>query len=227
MNVRYLRGGGPPPQDDELLAIADGSFRLRRVNGFKRIGEFGGELPEEGQQQISGMVEAAANEPNPGVPAAMPPQVIETLVLDGREFDFNRQWEDDGALGTLVAALRHLTEELTDEPVAALELSIAEDGSEAVLRALGSRPVTADFSEATVEYSLFGADEDFLASGEVEHGLGAGEQELAPGWEQQMALPAMDFEPEKTLQVRVTLRVKYEDGWRHAQVSAVAGKGWF
>lgn len=229
MNLRYARMGGPEPPDDEVLEIRnDGEFTLRRVNGFGRAGDFAGRLPAEGIDELERLATAAADEPAPQSGGLAPHRVMETLQAGDHEWEFAREWEDDGPLGQLAAFARGLTEELTDEPVSALVFSISEDGTVVTLEAVGESAIEADFGEAEASYSLFGEDQDFLGSGTLDWDL-PDRGELAPGWTTELPLPGeLEFNPERTLQVRLNFRMKYGDGiWRDAQITATAGKGWF
>jgi hypothetical protein len=230
MNVRYNRSGGPRPPDAECLEIQeDGSFTLRRVIGLNRAGEFGGLLPEAGVEDIRSMAEAASRADSPDVPDFPPHAVLEHLRAGDREWQVPSEWDGEGPVVALIQAMRHLLEELTDEPVAALALAISEDATSASLTVEGDSAVQADFAGATCDYSLFDEDQEFVASGELSVELGHGPEELPPGWSADIPLPGdIEFNEERTLQVRLTFRMKYSDGiWRDAQITAVAGKGWY
>lgn len=230
MNLIYSRSGGGDPTNDERLAIAaDGAFALRRVVGANAAGMFAGQLPEEGIAELEALAEKAKAVSIPEPATQMPNQVRESMRLGEREWDFLLESELPGGLDELAVFARALTEELTDEPTAALALTISDDATSAAITAVGDAPVTADFSAAAATYSLFGEEQEYLSSGTLALELPASRGEVEPGWIAEFALPEdLDFTPQKTLQLRFTCRLKYDDGiWRVAQITAVAGKGWF
>jgi len=230
MSLRYARMGGHEPQDDELLEIGDdGTFSLRRVVAIGAVGEFAGTLLAEGMADLERLAGEAAGAAAPEPGRQMPNQVWEHLSAGGEGWEFLREAELEGPLAELAAFARALTEELTDEPVAGLALTLNDDGTGGLLKAIGDQPATIDFSSATADYSLFGNEQEYMASGETSLDLPADAGELPSGWSTDVSLPTdLDFDPMKTLQVRFSFAMKYGDGiWRDAQITAVAGKGWF
>lgn len=229
--IRYQRTGGHRPANDELLEIeSDGTFSLRRVVGGSRVGEFVGEIPVSSFKTL----QKHLNDPSieVGIPpeGQMPPFVLEYITAEGLAAEVSPEARiKNKPLASLARVLRELAEDLTAHPASAFECDIADGAPEVRLAILGEGgPV--HVKDASLTFDLFGEQEEFLTGGKLDSPFPRSEPvELQPGWSTSVSLPReLNFNPKMTLQVRMTFRMKYSDGiWRDAQVSAVAGRGWF
>ncbi|HMO54692.1 MAG TPA: hypothetical protein PJ994_09325 [Tepidiformaceae bacterium] len=228
--VRYLRSGGAPPSNDELLEIEeDGAFTLRRVVGGARVGEFAGSVPAAQMKTLS------RRRDDPGLaapdrePPAMPPTVVEDVSAPHLSVEVGYESTiKNKPLAALVRALRKLTEDLTDQPVAALELSIEPDAMSLTLRRIGDARAL-EVANGRASYDHFGKEQELLSTGRLEVPFSTEEaHDLPPGWEVVIPLSVNGgFSRDHTLQVRLIFRMRYSDGiWRDAELSAIAGKGW-
>ena len=156
-----------------------------------------------------------------------PPYEIEDVETQGNSLSFHPEQKLPRPVTVLRNQLRKLHEDVADHPVAAVELEVGDSGDVIRIRVIGEAPCEIDWGGGAATYDLFGSNEALLTSGSVEFAVPAGRQEFQPGWEQEARLSGLEFSSDKTLQVRLTFAMKFDDGrWRDCQLTAVAGKGW-
>jgi hypothetical protein len=228
MLAAYHRGGGDRPRDDESLEIEeDGSFVLTRTVGGPRVGSFAGKIPPKARAPLARLVATADDFDER--PSGLPPHVIETVTTSRADIDVGARAKTRNPATKLVKRLRQLSEDLTAEPVAALELSVARNGSSITMTSLGSAPVEVDFGQASLTFTLFGEGEELLTAGEISAPLDARTRaRLDPGWTAELAIkPELEFNPRRTLDVRVEFDLYDASGRvRRARLRAISGKGW-
>ena len=229
--VQYQRTGGHSPRNDELLVIeTDGAFTLRRVVGGTRVGEFAGVLPENARKAIERSLQDSGLEAPAPPDDRMPPVVFEYVTAEGLSAELSPEGRiKNKPLAALVRRLRDLAEDLTAHPAHALECTVATDAKAVHLRSISSSRATTVRS-GKLTFDLFGEQEEFLSAGKLDSPFpGSDPTEIPPNWNTKIDLPAdLAFTPKCTLQVRFTFAMQYADGiWRDAQITAVAGKGWF
>jgi hypothetical protein len=228
MLAEYRRGGGAKPADDEQLRIDDdGSFVLIRTVGGERVGRFAGTLSKRAAAALAKLVDGA--EDATVAAEGLPPHVIETVTTAGAHLSVAAQSNPGPAAAKIIRRLRALSEELTAQPVAALELQVGAGGRSVGLRSVGSEPVDVDFGAAELAVTLFGEDEALIASETIPLPPELGRrQELAPGWSHELPLPEkLTFNPRRTLDVKLDFDLADQGRpVRRARLSAIAGKGW-
>ncbi len=228
MLVAYRRSGGPKPRTDESVEVADdGVVTSRRVVTIARAGRFASKLDGADLKSLEKAVAAVASAEVEIEAPSRPPYEIEDIETGQASLSFHPEQKLPRPVTTLRNRLRALYEELADHPVAAVELSVAESGKALSVRTIGSEPCQVDWSNAAATYDVYDARQAFETSGSADLELGSGRQEVAPGWEKSATLSEVAFSPEKTLQVRLTFSMKFdEERWRECQLTVVAGKGW-
>lgn len=228
MLVTYRRSGGPKPRSEEQLEVSEtGEVSARRVVAAGRAGWFVSRLDEADLASLRKAVAAVAGIVVDLDAPGRPPYQIEDIETAGGSLSVHPAQKLPRPVTTLRNRLRGLYEELAGSPVAGIELAVDASGSTASVRAIGDGPCEVDWSAPSATYDLYDARQAWENSGEVELGLNSGRQELTPGWEQHAPITGIAFSPEKTLQVRLTFSMKFDDGrWRDCQVTVVAGKGW-
>ena len=225
--VTYRRSGGPRPRSDELLEIGEaGAATLRRVVSARAAGEFADNLSESAVKRLAKAVDAVDGASVTLKAPGRPPYETEEVTTGAGTFRFHLSQKLPKPVAALADRLREISEDLLDHPMAGIEVVAAPPTVR--LSAVGSSPCEVNWNGSPT-YDLFGEDEGLLKSGELSVDLPGGPTEVAPGWSIEIPLPNdLDFNPKCTLQVRVTFAMKYNDGtWRDAQITAVAGKGWF
>jgi hypothetical protein len=228
MLATYHRGGGDPPKDDESLDVEeDGSFVLIRTVGGPRVGTFAGKIPRHAYAALARLVAKAGDFEER--PTGLPPHVMESLTTSRADIEVGVRAKTSNPATKLVRRMRELSEDLTAAPVAALELSVAADGSSITMTSVGSAPVEAAFGQASLTYTLFGEGEELLSAGEIAGPLHARTRaRLDPGWTAELAItPDLQFNARRTLDVKVEFDLYDADGrMRRARLRAISGKGW-
>ena len=136
--VRYARGGGRTPADDESLEIAEGGgFEARRTVGGARVGRFAGTLPGSTLRGLGSSIRAVAGADDLAMPTPRD-GATETIEVEGRTAQLDGNARPPEPWKGLVTKLRRLLDErVLESPVAALELSpdgtrLAHLGTEAL-----------------------------------------------------------------------------------------------
>lgn len=227
--IEYQRSGGRAPANDERLVIeGDGRFVLRRTVGSSRVGSFAGELPAAKLKTLKKQVAEASGEV-PEKTTGLGPRVLERVTTEETAVSFALEQKLPPKLRALARSLRGLCDSLVEHPVSAVELRLSDDASMVTLSAAGAKTVPANFSDASLSYSLFGEQEEFLTSGaaQLPDELRATDR-VEPGWSVEVPIPSgLEFNPKRTLQVLFTFRLQGDDKIRReCQLSGVAGKGW-
>jgi hypothetical protein len=228
MLTKYHRGGGRPPRDDETLEIDDdGSFVLRRTVGGPRVGGFAGTISKQALTGLKRLVEAADDFEDR--PTGLPPHVLETVSTARADIAIGVRSKAKGPAVKLAKRLRQLADDLTDEPLAALELGVASDGAGITLASVGSEPVEVDFGAASLTFNLSGEREELLTEGDIAGPEDArGRTRLDPGWTARLPIDLdVAFNPKRTLDVDIEFDLYDASGeMRRARLRGTAGKGW-
>jgi len=226
--VEYRRQGGYPPADDELLRIEDdGAFLLVRTVGGPRVGRFAGALSRQRLTELEKLLGRAVEEDV--APAGLPPHVIETVTTAGTRISVAALTKSSSGGARILRRLRTMSEALTAQPVAALQMEVAPSGQRATVQAIGAEPVHLDADRAELGYDLFGEGEELLTSANHPIRLGwTGRKAVDAGWAAELPLgPEIKLNPKRTLSVRLDLDVIDSDGvMRRARMAVVVGKGW-
>jgi hypothetical protein len=128
--LRYrVTGGRDVPAHDEQLEIDGRAFRLWRSSGAPVAGQFAGTLAASEAEPLDQAIAdvAGVDPPSAVAPPGSPAETIETA--DGRRIDLGYLAPVAGPWGALSAALRGLLDGLTDRPLAAVALEVADDGT--------------------------------------------------------------------------------------------------
>lgn len=204
--LRYRRAGGRPPSDAEQLDVDGTSFSLRRTIGGPRVGRFAGAVAPEVASAIDRLAGQVAEQ---GDLVTLPPRdaALETLELGGATLRGGHHQAPQGAWGEAVALARRLVDDLTDHPVAALDLAVVDGGATARIRQVGEEPVLVDLAGATARATRTGPDGRLLGDwrGDVQP-LGVNPVGAGPGWALDIGLVhGFGLEPGDALTVVVVL----------------------
>jgi hypothetical protein len=208
--VRYARGGGRAPADDELLELdMVGAYRARRTVGGARIGSFAGSVPPETLAAV--VADAAACRAAGPLWLATPRDGATELIELGGEGEVTAEMDanasPDGPWGRLATRLRGLLDEATAGPVAGVEL-IANAGG-ARLVAVGPEPLEVDPASATVRVVHLAGSGGLLGEWRGAAIPGEGWTRVTPGWTLDLPFAhGMAAAPGEWLQVWVSLRVR-------------------
>lgn len=229
MLVSYRRTGGPKPRSDELVEVDDsGAVRVQRVVSLDTAGSFAWSLEPAALVTVTKAAKAIDGLEVGLEAPGRPPYEIEDLSHASTTLSFHPAQKLPRQAGALRKRLRELYDAAIEHPVAALRLEVDGPLGLIRLRTIGITECEVELQPAPEGWTLFGAKQEWLASGTVDFEAEAGRQTLAPGWERTAYLAGVDFESEQTLQVRMPLSMKFPDGrWRDCQLTATAGKGWF
>ncbi|HYO43977.1 MAG TPA: hypothetical protein VES19_12330 [Candidatus Limnocylindrales bacterium] len=208
--VRYARGGGRAPADDELLELdADGAYSARRSVGGARIGSFAGRIPPGTLAAV--VADAAACRAAGAFWLATPRDGATELIELGGEGEVTAEMDanasPDGPWGRLAGRLRGLVDEATAGPVAGLEL--IADAGRARLVAVGSEPLEVDPSSVAVRVVHLDGTGGLRGQWQGASVPGEGWTPAAPGWTLDLPFAhGLTAAPGEWLQVWVTLRVR-------------------
>ncbi len=199
MILRYdLGGGGLRLLDGEHLAVSrTGAFELWRLRGSPVVGRFAGHLEPDALTELRRRSAAAAAEGSGasqdrvGSPSLQPdaPSGVRTerwmvddtiiLVAEGQEVA--------GAWGDLITTGRRLLDSLTNRPLAAVELIVADDRASVMLHHRGREPLSVDPTSLRLEAAAWRGHFDLVgtwSSGELDLGTDT----IGPGWSAEMEL---------------------------------------
>lgn len=228
MLVEYRRGGGYPPVDDEMLSVEDdGSFVLLHTVGGPRVGRFAGTVSRQALTGLVKLVERVTDLTVP--PEGLPPNVIETVTTARARLSVAAHTNPGAQAAKILRRLRELSDELTAQPVAALEMEVDAAGRSITVRSVGRESVDVGLGAAELGYTLFGEREEFIGS----HAIALPPElrlrdQLAPGWSRELPLPdALDFTPKRTLDVKLDFDL-FDSARpvRRARLAVITGKGW-
>jgi hypothetical protein len=216
-------GGLRRPVFRELLQIDDGQFTLWRSVGKatsppSAIGRFAGTLAPGDRD---GLAEAAERAAASGAQkrTITPDSPVDTFDVDGVQATLGFYDRGEGAWEALADRVRPLLHQLTELPVAAVDLSIEEDG--ASLEHHGSGVLRLELSSLMVTADLWtsGQQEGSWSSGPVELGKVGADS----GWRQTLPFDhPFALEPGKRLSVQVTFGAY--DGDKLVPVSLLSTK---
>jgi hypothetical protein len=228
MTVRLTHTShGHAPQSSGLQVDDAGNAVAWKDYGH-RVGRFARELSGSERAALeSALATAAAGDVGVAAPAGplLPSGATEQLTADGLpDVVLQPHAEPPAGLGDVVDLLHHLRDELTESPVAALELDVSGSPLRARLRHVGSEPLTVRLGTLTLQATLFGPDSALLDSATVTVDVGgaAGEiGEVGPGWSlpltEDLAMPA----PAKGGFLSVTVGTPEVDVWDNGVLHGV------
>jgi hypothetical protein len=213
--VRYARGGGRTPADDESLEIGEGgAFVARRTVAGARVGRFAGTLPKSTLRGLGSSIRAVAAAGDLAIPTPRD-GATETIEVEGRVAQLDGNAQPPAPWKGLVTKLRRLLDErVVEDPVAALELS--PDGTR--LSHLGREELGVDPSSIAVRRVALAAngvptEHRFSGASGEDATRGTGSWiHAGPGWS--MALPGDPLPKGSAGQVWLTLRVRDGDASR-------------
>jgi hypothetical protein len=191
VTIEYRRHGGIPPADDEALLIEpDGSFRMWRTVASFRIGRFAGRLSAA---ELKGLTAEAAAVRDAEDFSARPPldASVETVLVEGRRASMGNDEQPTGAWGPLLKRLRKLLDKLTQDAVAAVELTIDPSGRAAQLRHAGGESLDLGLGGLEVEVHLLDARGNPLDSWESKPrsaGNTAVKVKTTAGWQHELPM---------------------------------------
>jgi hypothetical protein len=199
---------------------------LTRTVGGPRVGSFAGTISKQALAALAKLVEQADD--LDARPTGLPPHVLESDETTRADITVGARSNAAGPAAKLVKRMRQLADELTDQPVAALELRVADDGHAITLASVGTEPVDADLGSASITWTLFGQGEELLTAGEIDAAATAGSKQLAVRWSAELPIsPEPEFNPRRTLDVQAEFDLVDSKGRsRRARLRAIAGKGW-
>lgn len=187
--VRYERGGGRRPSDDETLEVAtDGAWSARRTVAGTRVGRFAGRLDADALDALRADVDACRTAGGPAGEETPLDGATETITLgddDAPAIQLGGNATPAGPWGALVTRLRALVDSLVTGPVAAVELVAGTGG--ASLHALGPEPVAVEPGSIAVTVVRLGSDGALLGRWQAAGPEDAGSADGSPGW--QLDLP--------------------------------------
>jgi hypothetical protein len=209
MILSFVRSTG-----DQLEIEDDGTFGMRRANGASSAGWFAGRLDAALSARLRGAVTAAegGGRPDRDKPWASGATTETLFGAEGEvlvELDAHEElpppWTE------AVALSRRLLDELTSQPVAAIQLEVTDSPLAARLRHVGRETIVADLEDATVEAYLSGPDSTTLGSwsSSVDPRSASGGS-VTPGWETDLGLAATGFtmRPGRSCQVDVSFTLR-------------------
>ena len=213
--VRYARGGGRSPADDESLEIGEGGgFEARRTVAGARVGRFAGTLPGSTLRGLGSSIRAVAGAEDLALPTPRD-GATETIEVEGRTAQLDGNARPPEPWKGLVTKLRRLLDErVLESPVAALELSpdgtrLAHLGTEALgvdPASIAVRRVALAPNGVPTEHRFSGATGD-----QATRGTGSW-LEAGTGWS--ITVPGDPLPAGSAGQVWVTLRVRDGDASR-------------
>lgn len=239
--VRYGRGGGRPPADDERLVIApDGTFDARRTVAGHRVGDFRGRLDRAELDDLRADVEKAAGADDLAVMRPFD-AAVETTETGGRTATMGSNEQPTGPWAPLILRLRRLIDEAFEaRAVGGIELRATT--RDARLVHIGERPV--DLDRRSVQVRAVRIDErgavlarwqGSVVAPQVEDTIGAetGPEWVTagPGWSEELPFDhGIELAPGDWLQVWVFAEICAADGARAVRLytavpAVVAGTG--
>ncbi|HEY2795429.1 MAG TPA: hypothetical protein VGJ28_23915 [Micromonosporaceae bacterium] len=142
----FRTGGSNVPRDKESLSVDDdGTFHLWRAVGATAAGRFSGVIDPSALVQAAALVTDDLAEPQ------RPGTGVETVTIGERRADIGTGTLLDGPWAAVFDRMRELSDELIDQPSAAIALQVGEStctlvhiGTDEVQVALGSMTLRAD-----------------------------------------------------------------------------------
>lgn len=199
MILRYdLGGGGVRLLDGEHLEVyRTGAFELWRLRGSPAVGRFAGHLEPDALAELRRLSTAAAATYRPPAPAApgspaiqpdAPPAArVERWMADDAVLLVAEGQEAPGAWGDLVTAGRRLLDSLTNRPLAAVELSVADDWRSAMLHHRGRQSLVVDPASLRLEAAVWRGHFDLVGTWSS-GALDLGTDSIGPGWSAELEL---------------------------------------
>jgi hypothetical protein len=212
----YSRTGGLglPPEAESLAIDDDGSIDLRRTSGTPAVGRFGGRLEASEFANLAELAAAAAAAAG-SVDAQMPPD--SSLVTVGAGDAVARYGDGAppaGPWAELGQALAGLLDTRLDEPIAAIELVLADGGRSARLEHRGTAAVAVDLSSLVVRAVLWRGYYELVAEWASESAPGADARMTAdPGWSVDVPFDhGLELGPGRTLHASALFGLGIDEG---------------
>jgi hypothetical protein len=193
MTVRLTRTShGGPPMSLGIEIDDDGHASSWQTSG-NRVGRFARELSKRERTALDRALTSARDAdvqaaPDPAGQVVRPDGATEQLVADGLPgLVLDAHAKPPAGFKDLIRLLLKLREDLTDSPVAAIELRVEGPPFGAQLRHIGSQPVTLRIGTLNVQATLFKRDSAIADSKTYTVDAGVDAQ-VWPGW----TLPLVD-----------------------------------
>ncbi|HET9347442.1 MAG TPA: hypothetical protein VFO05_17240 [Candidatus Limnocylindrales bacterium] len=215
MIATYSRTGGRGlPPEAEFLAIADdGSIDLRRTSGTPAVGRFDGRLGASERAHLGALAAAAAAAGS--VDARMPPDSsLVTMSAGDAAARYGDGAPPAGPWAELGQALAGLLDTGLDEPIAAIELVIADGGRSARLVHRGTEAVAVDLSGLAVRAVLWQGYYELVGEWAAPVAPGADARTTAsPGWSVDVPFEhGLELRPARTLHASALFGLGVDDG---------------
>jgi hypothetical protein len=212
--IEYLRTGGRvaagQPGDHVELGIDGDRYELSVVSGRSSVGRFAGSL---GSDDADRLAELAGRVGSSTDGSSRPGAAAVTITVDGVTARFGQGSAPDEAWAALDAELERLAATL-DDPVAAIGLAVAPDGSSLTLEHVGPDPCVVDLSSVVVHVVAWKGY--YEPGGEWTGQFASSVEAAGPGW--RVDLP---FDHGLVLGGDVTLQVEVTFGLDGALAQAV------
>ncbi len=211
MILRYdLGGSGLRLLDGEHLEVyRTGAFELWRLRGSPVVGRFAGHLEPDALAELrrlsaaaaaaSGASAAASGAPVGRAATARPSSSPAAQPIEPHDARAERWMADDavllvtegreapGAWRELIVAGRRLLDSLTNRPLAAVELTVADDWRSATLRHRGREPLEVDPASLRLEAAVWRGHFDLVGTWSA-GALDLGTATIGPGWSEELEL---------------------------------------
>ena len=185
MTVRLTRTShGGIPDLAVLTVDDDGNASYAQTSGH-RIGRFARSLSGSERKALQRALTAASTASAPDAPAgpAQPSGTVEQLVADGLpDLVLDSGAAPPPGFRQLLRVLLRLRGDISDSPLAAIEVEVTGSPRAVRLRHLGSEPVRVRLSTMTVEATLFGPDSAIVESRSETVDGSAVDGTVEPGW---------------------------------------------
>ena len=189
MTVRLTRTShGRPPQLLGIEVDDDGHAISWQASGH-RVGRFARELSTAERAALERALDSARNAdaeaaPDPAGQPVRPSGATEQLTADGLpDVVLDAHGSPPPGFEDLFGLLRDLREDLTDSPVAAIELQVGGSPLGARLRHMGSQPVTVRMATLSVQATLFDKNSAIVDSTTHTVDASGSDGPVGSGWE--------------------------------------------
>ena len=160
--IEFTRRGGfkPPPDNERLIILDDGQFRLWRSVSWTTypptpIGNFAGRLSADQQTKLQAALVPIASK-GKYHPRILPDSSIDVLKIDGKRRAVLGDGHDpEGPWEAIITLLRAWFIEMTAFPQRAIGLEVAADGRAARLAQLGPQSLHADLRTLSIHAVLW------------------------------------------------------------------------
>jgi hypothetical protein len=189
MTVRLTRTShGGPPQSLGIEINDDGRATSWQTSGH-RVGRFARELSATERTTLERAMASARNAnaeaaPDPAAQPVRPSGATEQLTAEGLpDVVLDAHGTPPPGFGELIQLLLSLREDLTESPVAAIELAVDGSPLGARLRHIGAQPVTVRMATLTLQATLFDKNSAIVDSATHTIDAAGTEGPVGLGWE--------------------------------------------